>query len=169
MVMLRRKQTGFTIVELLVVIVVIGILAAITIVAYNGVQNRASDAAVQSDLRNVGSAIARYKVTEGKLPSAPADYTTMNLRVSRNAYGHNYTPAGSSGYNMIFCFANASSDTFAVVAASKSGNVFVYRDGSVRTGVGPLVTYTTTCANNGVNSGGTWFYSDGSWQSYIGG
>ncbi|MDB5168192.1 MAG: Fimbrial protein [Candidatus Saccharibacteria bacterium] len=38
---MKKKQTGFTIVELLIVIVVIGILAAITIVAYNGIQDRA--------------------------------------------------------------------------------------------------------------------------------
>lgn len=49
-----RKQTGFTIVELLIVIVVIGILAAITIVAYNGIQERARMAAAiafESQLR----------------------------------------------------------------------------------------------------------------------
>ena len=45
----KNKQTGFTIVELLIVIVVIGILAAITIVAYNGIQNRAKLATYQSD------------------------------------------------------------------------------------------------------------------------
>jgi prepilin-type N-terminal cleavage/methylation domain-containing protein len=39
----KQKQRGFTIVELLIVIVVIGILAAITIVAYNGVQTRAEN------------------------------------------------------------------------------------------------------------------------------
>ncbi|MDB5165665.1 MAG: exported protein of unknown function, partial [Candidatus Saccharibacteria bacterium] len=42
------KQQGFTIVELLIVIVVIGILAAITIVAYNGIQNRGKTAAAQA-------------------------------------------------------------------------------------------------------------------------
>jgi len=51
----KNKQIGFTIVELLIVIVVIGILAAIIIVAFNGTQNKANDAAVQSDLRSLGA------------------------------------------------------------------------------------------------------------------
>lgn len=43
-----NRQRGFTIVELLIVIVVIAILAAITIVAYNGIQNRGKTAAGQA-------------------------------------------------------------------------------------------------------------------------
>ena len=45
---IKGKQHGFTIVELLIVIVVIAILAAITIVAYNGIQSRAKTSAAQS-------------------------------------------------------------------------------------------------------------------------
>lgn len=39
-----KSNTGFTIVELLIVVVVIGVLAAITVVAYNGIQQRAKNA-----------------------------------------------------------------------------------------------------------------------------
>lgn len=48
----KSRNTGFTIVELLIVIVVIGILAAIVIVAYNGVQDRARSSAMAADFSN---------------------------------------------------------------------------------------------------------------------
>ena len=45
---IKTKDQGFTIVELLIVVVVIAILAAITIVSYNGITNRANASAAQS-------------------------------------------------------------------------------------------------------------------------
>ena len=47
----KEKRTGFTIVELLIVIVVIAILAAITIVAYTGIQDRATQSSLQSSAK----------------------------------------------------------------------------------------------------------------------
>ena len=166
--MKTKHQTGFTIVELLIVIVVIGILAAISIVAYNGVQNRANDTAVQTDLRNIGAKILEFRTINDTLPAGNStDFSPMNIKVSRNAYGAHYTPAGSSGYNLIYC---QSGSMFAVVAASKSGTVYVFRDGNVSVGVGPLTTHTGTCPNNGMPAatGGSWFFSNGAWQSWIG-
>jgi prepilin-type N-terminal cleavage/methylation domain-containing protein len=52
----RRQQPGFTIVELLIVIVIIGILAAITIVAYNGIQDRARTSALVSGFKSIDKA-----------------------------------------------------------------------------------------------------------------
>lgn len=64
------KSRGFTIVELLIVIVVIGILAAITIVAYNGIQNRAIAATLQSDLNNATKMLKLYQVEYGAYPTS---------------------------------------------------------------------------------------------------
>lgn len=59
------KKLGFTIVELIVIIAVIGILAAISIVAYNGTQARARDADRISDLQNIADAIKLYRTKNG--------------------------------------------------------------------------------------------------------
>ncbi len=68
-----RKDRGFTIVELLIVIVVIGILAAITIVAYNGVQNRAKTQSGQAAASNVQKKIEAYNAAVGSYPTGAAD------------------------------------------------------------------------------------------------
>ncbi|MET0979967.1 MAG: type II secretion system protein [Candidatus Saccharimonadales bacterium] len=52
----NQNNSGFTIVELLIVIVVIGILAAITIVAYNGIQTRARATALVSGIKSADKA-----------------------------------------------------------------------------------------------------------------
>jgi prepilin-type N-terminal cleavage/methylation domain-containing protein len=62
-------SAGFTIIELLIVIVVIGILAAITIVAYNGIQDRASETRSQADIRNVQTIVEKYAAENGNYPS----------------------------------------------------------------------------------------------------
>jgi type II secretion system protein G len=62
------KTSGFTIVELLIVIVVIGILAAITIVAYNGIQLRAKTTTVNGDLANIQKVMLMYRADKGTLP-----------------------------------------------------------------------------------------------------
>jgi prepilin-type N-terminal cleavage/methylation domain-containing protein len=75
-----KKDQGFTIVELLIVIVVIGILAALVIVQFTNVQARARDAERKSDIRALQSKVAEYYALNGNypltlsaVPSLPAD------------------------------------------------------------------------------------------------
>lgn len=59
------KETGFTIVELLVVIVVIAILATISAVVYSGAQARARDSIRKNDLAEIKKALFLYNVDKG--------------------------------------------------------------------------------------------------------
>lgn len=63
-----KNLKGFTIVELLIVIVVIGILAGITVVAYNGIRTRANDSDAKVKLSNVNKAIINFQTTNGRYP-----------------------------------------------------------------------------------------------------
>ena len=122
---MNQKAHGFTIVELLIVIVVIGILAAISIVAYNGVSNQANDSAVKSDLRNFASKIQQYHATTGVYPgelngTSTAGPSGVNFSVSRAAYATNR-------HNFVYCKNNqAGTNDYIIAAASKSGNRFAY-------------------------------------------
>ena len=73
---------GFTIVELLIVIVVIGILAAITIVAYNGVTKRSQETKIASDTAQIKKAIFAARITTGKtLNGVTGSYATAGTCV----------------------------------------------------------------------------------------
>jgi len=63
------RRNGFTIVELLIVIVIIAVLAAIVIVAYNGVQARANFSKEQGDLKSITKALGLYYVDHSAYPN----------------------------------------------------------------------------------------------------
>jgi len=65
----KDSSPGFTIVELLIVIVVIAILAAISIVAYNGIQSRARDAERMTEMQTIEKALALYFIDNGGYPN----------------------------------------------------------------------------------------------------
>lgn len=76
---LKQNQKGFTIVELLIVIVVIAILAAISIVAYTGIQNRAKTSAGQSAASQVEKKAQAYYTVESTYPFNEAAFADADV------------------------------------------------------------------------------------------
>lgn len=82
------KRNGFTITELLVVIVILGILVAISVVAYNGVQTRARVTKIETDLTSVQKLVESYKARNGTYPITAAslnlDWSTATAKTDSN-------------------------------------------------------------------------------------
>ena len=70
----KRDQKGFTIVELLIVIVVIGILAALVVTTYSGIQAKARDSKRKTDIAAIQTQIEAYYAEENHYPS----YANLN-------------------------------------------------------------------------------------------
>lgn len=65
---MAKSKSGFTIIELVIVIVIIGILATITLVAYNGTQARGRDTRRRTDINNMVKALELYYADNGSYP-----------------------------------------------------------------------------------------------------
>lgn len=131
------KSRGFTIIELIIVIVVIGILAAITIVTYNGIQARAIDKGVQSDIDGVASEVTHYG--------------TQNQGVYGSAVAW-YSPSGA---NANISFTPTSGNIVDVVAITNDYCIRIYNPNSI--------TYKTlaTAATQGSTPGACSLYGLG--------
>jgi prepilin-type N-terminal cleavage/methylation domain-containing protein len=111
----KQKHVGFTIVELLIVIVVIGILAAITIVAFNGVQNRARVSAITSELTSAAHALKADQAIGTTYPTtlAAANNGKGITSSSNTTYQYDTTNNGTG-----FCLTATSGSTIYHVDAT---------------------------------------------------
>jgi prepilin-type N-terminal cleavage/methylation domain-containing protein len=74
---MQETRSGFTIVELLIVIVVISILATIAIIAYSGIQTRANNTIVVTNLRSTETSLENFRVLNDYYPNSGSDYSSV--------------------------------------------------------------------------------------------
>lgn len=153
---MNRAQSfkrGFTIVELVIIIVVIAILAAITFASYNGIQTRAVESTMQNDISMANDALKLNFVKNG---SYPASLDTLNS-------GNGIDPSGDNSYTYIlkpygYCIASTNPNTTTQYRYKSSGGII--EQGSCDAVVTTFYTGVTQPRSLTMDASGTLYLSE---------
>lgn len=141
---LQHKDKGFTLIEMLIVVALIAILAAIAMPAYNGYVSRGKIKTAQADLVALGLNIENEYRKKLSYASANTNYTSTNDLIGKFT---SWRPA-SSTTDFVFT-ASLTSSTYTVTATGQAGGVNSCAISLNNVG-------TKSIASCAYSSGGTW-------------
>lgn len=135
----QKRQSGFTIVELLIVIVIIGILAGLVVTQILGATAKARDTERKTDLDQIANQLEAYYAKNGFYPTA------ANINSSTWRTGNQF--AAGDGAKSLADPSNASTASLASTAPTAAGQSYSYIPSSTASGV-------TACTAGTSDSGG---------------
>ena len=112
------KNKGFTLIEILVVVAIIGVLSSVVLVGLNGARKQGRDARRIADLRQIQTGLELYFQSNGKYPATPANWQALETALVGAGIGVTNVPndpLDSGGWNYAYC-ANAGQTQYTIAA-----------------------------------------------------
>lgn len=148
MVSLKKHNKGFTIVELLIVIVVIGILALLVITTYSGIQAKARNAKRQSDIAALQTQLEAFYSQNGYYPSRTDMNTGSFLTANMKSLDQEALVDPSNPTQSKTLVAAPAAKSYAYAVTDSSGNSCESQDTN-------CAEYTLTATYEGTVNGST--------------
>lgn len=154
--MTKRKNSGFTLVEILIVVVILGILAAIVIPQFSQASSEARESSLKSNLQAVRSQIELYRIQHNDLLPADAAELTTALTTKTDIDGVLWVSGIGYGPYMKVVPVNPFTQSNVIGDASGAGVDWVY----TVTGTGVSATYDFIADDGGTSPDGTVDHAD---------
>lgn len=123
-----KRNKGFTLVELLIVVAIIGILSTLLTANFIGVRQRARDAQRKADLRQIQSALELYRADQQSYPTLIANCESGVSLMSPDCSSSTYMkkvpkdPNGASYYNSGDYFFSSNGTTYTLAGCLENAN-----------------------------------------------